>query len=72
VTLPGFTGRRQRSIAAAPRVALFGLFGSGNIGNDGSLEAMLRYLRTAHPDAVIQMVSAAVWLCMTRWSSYGE
>jgi polysaccharide pyruvyl transferase WcaK-like protein len=33
-------------------VGLFGLLGSGNIGNDGSLEAVLTYLRTAHPDIV--------------------
>ena len=35
---------------------MFGLFGSGNIGNDGSLEAMLGYLRTAHPGAVVNVL----------------
>ncbi|MEU9384007.1 polysaccharide pyruvyl transferase family protein, partial [Streptomyces sp. NPDC048279] len=30
---------------------LFGLLGSGNLGNDGSLEAVLAYLRAEHPDA---------------------
>jgi polysaccharide pyruvyl transferase WcaK-like protein len=34
-------------------VGLFGLLGSGNIGNDGSLEAVLTYLRTAHPDIIL-------------------
>jgi polysaccharide pyruvyl transferase WcaK-like protein len=38
---------------AAPRVGLFGLLGSGNIGNDASLESVLGYLRTSHPDAVV-------------------
>ncbi|HEX5958959.1 MAG TPA: polysaccharide pyruvyl transferase family protein, partial [Hyphomicrobiaceae bacterium] len=33
------------------RIGLFGLFGSGNLGNDGSLEAMLDFLRTALPEA---------------------
>ncbi|MEV1024992.1 polysaccharide pyruvyl transferase family protein [Streptomyces sp. NPDC050264] len=33
------------------RVGLFGLLGSGNLGNDGSLEAVLGYLRAEHPDA---------------------
>ncbi|MET8472530.1 polysaccharide pyruvyl transferase family protein [Streptomyces sp. NPDC006422] len=33
------------------RVGVFGLLGSGNLGNDGSLEAVLDHLRTAHPDA---------------------
>ncbi|ALO96798.1 hypothetical protein SHL15_5741 [Streptomyces hygroscopicus subsp. limoneus] len=37
----------------APRVGLFGLLGSGNLGNDGSLEALLGYLRTQHPEAVV-------------------
>jgi polysaccharide pyruvyl transferase WcaK-like protein len=52
------TSRRpagRESSAAAPRVGLFGLYGSGNIGNDGSLEALLGYLRTEHPDAVLDM-----------------
>ncbi|PSM40268.1 hypothetical protein C6Y14_26505 [Streptomyces dioscori] len=35
------------------RVGVFGLLGSGNLGNDGSLEAVLGYLRTAHPDAAV-------------------
>jgi polysaccharide pyruvyl transferase WcaK-like protein len=39
-------------MGASPRkIGLFGLFGSGNIGNDGSLEAMLDFLRTARPKA---------------------
>lgn len=33
------------------RVGLFGLLGSGNLGNDGSLEAVVRFLRAEHPDA---------------------
>ncbi|MFE3165060.1 polysaccharide pyruvyl transferase family protein [Streptomyces sp. NPDC059224] len=36
---------------APVRVGLFGLLGSGNLGNDGSLEAVLAYLRAEHPDA---------------------
>ncbi|MEV6105351.1 polysaccharide pyruvyl transferase family protein [Streptomyces sp. NPDC051940] len=38
---------------SAARVGVFGLLGSGNLGNDGSLEAVLRYLRAAHPEAVV-------------------
>jgi polysaccharide pyruvyl transferase WcaK-like protein len=33
------------------RIGLIGLFGSGNAGNDGSLEAMLILLRRLRPDA---------------------
>jgi len=46
----GFTGRHERS-AATPRVGLFGLLGSGNIGNDALMESVLRYLKAQHPDA---------------------
>jgi len=55
VSLRIFTGKHDRS-SAAPRVGLFGLLGSGNIGNDGSLEAMLGYLSAAHPDAVLDLM----------------
>jgi polysaccharide pyruvyl transferase WcaK-like protein len=33
------------------RIGLFGLLGSGNLGNDGSLAAVVAHLRAAHPDA---------------------
>lgn len=51
MTVRKSAGRQQQP--AAPRVGLFGLLGSGNIGNDGSLEALLNYLRTDHPDAIL-------------------
>ncbi|MEU6271780.1 polysaccharide pyruvyl transferase family protein [Streptomyces populi] len=35
------------------RVGVFGLLGSGNLGNDGSLEAVLGYLRDRHPEAAV-------------------
>lgn len=35
------------------KIALLGQFGSGNSGNDGSLEAMLIFLRRACPDAAL-------------------
>lgn len=34
-------------------MGLFGLLGTGNIGNDASMEAVLAYLRADHPGAVI-------------------
>jgi len=52
VTARGLAGRRQRP-ARAPRVGLFGLLGSGNIGNDASLESVLRYLAAERPDAIV-------------------
>ena len=53
MTIAGFTGRREQSAAAAPRVGLFGFLGSGNIGNDASMESVLRYLSADHPDAIL-------------------
>ncbi|MCX5230724.1 polysaccharide pyruvyl transferase family protein [Streptomyces sp. NBC_00233] len=35
------------------RVGLFGLLGSGNLGNDGSMEAVLAYLRRDHREATV-------------------
>jgi polysaccharide pyruvyl transferase WcaK-like protein/SAM-dependent methyltransferase len=46
-------GERARAKTVAPRVGLVGLLGSGNLGNDGSLEAMLAYLAAKHPDTVL-------------------
>lgn len=40
-------------MSAAPSVGLFGLLGSGNSGNDASMETVLAYLREAHPDIVV-------------------
>lgn len=39
--------------AHRPRIGLFGLLGSGNIGNDAQMESMLGYLRTEHPESII-------------------
>lgn len=40
-------------MTGSPRVGLFGFLGSGNIGNDASMEAMLGYLRADHPGAIV-------------------
>lgn len=49
-------GRRRRS--AAPRIGLFGILAAGNIGNDASLEAILRYLRDTCPGAEIDAMTS--------------
>jgi polysaccharide pyruvyl transferase WcaK-like protein len=40
------------------RIGLFGLLGLGNSGNEASVEAMLAYLRSVHPDAAVDVMSA--------------
>jgi polysaccharide pyruvyl transferase WcaK-like protein len=43
-------------MSTAPRIAVLGLLGSGNLGNQGSFEAMLQFLRKSHPDSPITCV----------------
>ncbi|MEU7637093.1 polysaccharide pyruvyl transferase family protein [Streptomyces sp. NPDC039016] len=59
------------------RVGVFGLLGSGNLGNDGSLEAVLGYLRAEHPEAAVdalcggpEVVSARFGIPATRLHWY--
>ena len=40
------------------RVGLFGNLGSGNIGNDASLEAMLKYLAAEQPGTELDAMCA--------------
>lgn len=44
--------------AAGPRVAAFGYFGMGNLGNEGSLAAFLDYMRRTHPEAILSCFAA--------------
>lgn len=47
------SGQRRGGSQARLHVGLFGLLGSGNLGNDGSMESVLAYLRAEHPDASV-------------------
>ncbi|MFJ9077499.1 polysaccharide pyruvyl transferase family protein [Streptomyces sp. NPDC102278] len=49
------------------RVGLFGLLGSGNLGNDGSLEAVLGYLRAEHPGAVVDALCGGPEVVAARY-----
>jgi polysaccharide pyruvyl transferase WcaK-like protein len=60
VTARRSSGTRHRSV---PRVGLFGILGAGNIGNDASMESVLRYLQAGHPDAIVDaMCSGPEWV----------
>ncbi|WP_405917740.1 polysaccharide pyruvyl transferase family protein [Streptomyces sp. NBC_00728] len=52
---------------APVRVGVFGLLGSGNLGNDGSLEAVLGYLRAEHPDVVVDALCGGPEAVTTRF-----
>ena len=60
-------GAGRQLAATAPRVGLFGLLGSGNSGNDVSLETMLRYLRDAHPEAILDAMSGGAERLQARY-----
>jgi polysaccharide pyruvyl transferase WcaK-like protein len=50
------------------KVGLFGLLGSGNSGNDASMQAMLAYLREAHPDAIVDALGGGPEQVRTHYS----
>jgi polysaccharide pyruvyl transferase WcaK-like protein len=52
LTARGSVGQGGPS-ASAPRVGLLGGLGSGNLGNDASMESILGYMKAEHPDAVL-------------------
>ncbi|MFI8458207.1 polysaccharide pyruvyl transferase family protein [Kitasatospora sp. NPDC085464] len=63
----GGDGGRVRASGTPVRVGLFGLLGSGNLGNDGSLEAVLGYLRAEHPEAVVDALCGGPEAVTTRF-----
>lgn len=51
----------------APRVGLFGKLGSGNIGNDASMEAVLGYLRADRPEADVDAMCTGAEVVAARY-----
>ena len=54
------SGARRLRLAETtrPRVAAFGYFGMGNLGNEGSLAAFLDHMRRRHPDITLSCFAA--------------
>lgn len=67
MTLPGTARRRVRRRSAPPRVGLFGLLGQGNLGNDGSMEAVLAHLRAEHHDVILDALCSEPDLVTARY-----
>ncbi|MEU6316563.1 polysaccharide pyruvyl transferase family protein [Streptomyces sp. NPDC047009] len=49
------------------RVGVCGVLGSGNLGNDGSLEALLGYLRAEHPEAAVDALCGGPEVVTARY-----
>jgi len=64
----GSATSRRRPAKTGPRVGFFGLLGCGNFGNDGSLQAVLGFLRTEHPDAVLDALCAGPERVTSRYA----
>lgn len=58
--------KRKRS-ATAPSVGIFGGIGGGNIGNDASMEAVLSYLSTDQPDAILDVMCSSPEIVTDRY-----
>jgi polysaccharide pyruvyl transferase WcaK-like protein len=67
VTSRGLTDKRDLPVVGSPRVGLFGLLGSGNIGNEAQMETVLAYLRTDHPDAVLDAMCSGPERLYTKY-----
>ena len=50
------TQRMARDLAQLRKIVIFGNFGGGNLGNEGSLQAMMNFLREVSPDAKITCI----------------
>ena len=58
--------RLMRSTVAR-RVGLIGEVGMGNIGNDASMEAVLAYFRTRHPNATLDSLCSNADIVRARY-----
>lgn len=58
---------RSNPEGSPPRVGIFGKVGAGNIGNDASMEALLGFFRSDHPDAVIDAMCTGPEILRTRY-----
>lgn len=58
--------KRKRSVAALS-VGIFGGIGSGNIGNDASMEAVLSYIRSNEPDAILDVMCSGPEIASDRY-----
>jgi polysaccharide pyruvyl transferase WcaK-like protein len=51
--------RDRTPVVGRRRLGFFGVLGSGNLGNDGSLDAIVTYVRRRHPEAELHFIGMA-------------
>lgn len=68
MTIADLKARWRHSKAITPRVGFFGLLGQGNFGNDGSMESILNFLRTKHPDVILGCLCSGPENVTTRYN----
>ena len=61
------SGDKRKRPATAASVGIFGGIGGGNIGNDASMEAVLSYLRSDQPDAVLDIMCSSPEIVKDRY-----
>jgi polysaccharide pyruvyl transferase WcaK-like protein len=59
----------RRSPAVGPRVGLFGVIGTDNIGNEGCLDAVIAWLKRDHPDAIVDFMCVGPEKVKTRYGA---
>jgi polysaccharide pyruvyl transferase WcaK-like protein len=67
VTHTAWANHRSTRANSQRRMGLFGLLGQGNLGNDGSMEAVLAYLRAEHPDLIVDAFCTGPELISARY-----
>lgn len=60
-------GASRQTTNRTVKIGLFGLLGQGNLGNDGSLEAVLAYLARDHPEAILDSMCSGPERVMARY-----
>ena len=61
--------RGRQSPSAGPRVGLFGVIGTDNIGNEACLDAVITWLKRDHPDAIVDFMCVGPENVKTRYGA---
>lgn len=60
-------GKARKRGGTAPKVGLFGLLGQGNLGNDGSMEVVIDWLRETYPGVELSAFCSGPEELVHKW-----